>query len=156
MPVETPEEASQLTKRWMEDREFLIADKTTEGTYFLFEGSYGDGLNFTIQQPKKMKRVIGVLLIMEFAPKHLGAISSMPSQERDEFFWNLTKDLMFVPPSVSFEPDDKNPKSVFIIKEISYDELTEGRLGEAVDQVNRAIIWVISSLNKRFGEPEEE
>jgi hypothetical protein len=109
MPVRTTDEAIKKVKKWMEDRGIFIADKTDDGSYFLFEGSFGNGLNFAIQQPKNMKRVIGVLLIMKFAPQHIAALKSMSSQERCEFFWNLRKDLLFAPPSVSFNPDENNP-----------------------------------------------
>jgi hypothetical protein len=156
MPVETPDEASQIIKKWMEDRGFFTAEKTDEKTHFLFEGNCGNGLNFAIQQPKAIKRIVGVTQRMLFDPQHLSALDSLPSEKRDEFVWNLRKDLIFAPPTVSFEPDAVNPESVFIVKEISYDELTEGQLNAAVDQVTRVLVWVSSSFIRKFGEPKEE
>ena len=156
MSVETPEQATSIIKRWMEDRGFFTADKTDDESYFLFEGSCGDGLNFVIQQPKTMKRVVGALMRLAFDSQHIAALNSMPPDERSNFIWDLRRDLMFIPPSVSFSPDVDNPESIFIVKEISYDELTEGNLNEAVDQNIRALIWVSISLIRKFGVPNEE
>jgi hypothetical protein len=52
-------------------------------------------------------------------------------------------------------PDD-NPKSILFVKEISFDELTEGRLAQAADEVSRMVMWLSLVFLRRFGKPKED
>jgi hypothetical protein len=58
---------------------------------------------------------------------------------------------MLIPPGFALGPTMENPEWIFFIKEISYDELTEGRLIESVDQVSRAVLLAASILFEQFG-----
>jgi hypothetical protein len=68
--------------------------------------------------------------------------------------WNLQRDIVFAPPTYSFNPEyqkDGTFKGVQFTKEISYDELTEGKLGDAVIDVTRCVLWVIWTFRRAFG-----
>jgi hypothetical protein len=52
-------------------------------------------------------------------------------------------------------PTGSNPQKMQFAKEISFDELTEGRLNEALDAVCRSTIWTIWTMIRKFGMPPE-
>jgi len=159
MPVQNSAEASKLIRKWMEDRKVFKSDSSDankDTVQFSYDGTCNNGVNFTIQQPKDMVRVVGITTKMLFAPIHLKKISSFDQHRRDKFFRDLTKSLLLIPPSFFFGPNPEKPEWTFIIKEISYDELTEGRLIEAVEQVSRAVLWASAILVDEFGEPNTE
>ncbi|MDP0941403.1 DUF2299 family protein, partial [Klebsiella quasipneumoniae] len=83
-----------------------------------------------IIQPAGLERSLILVSKIEIHPQHLEKLQSMSSVERDEFLWNLKRDLMFAPPVFQTHPleDPDHPTAIEFIKEISFDELTEGRL----------------------------
>jgi hypothetical protein len=156
MPVETPEEAAAFVKRWMNDRRLFNKESTNDTVYFSYDGTCNTGVNISIQQPKDVVRAVGVTAKMLIPPYHLKILSVLDRLKRSEFFRNLNQNLMFIPPAFAIGPNMENPEWVFFIKEISYDELTEGRLIESVDQVSRAVLWAASILFEQFGFGESE
>lgn len=155
MPVETPEEASKFVRRWMNDRRVFqcdASDKSKEA-FFSYEGASGNGINFAIQQPKNMVRVVGVTTKILFDQQQL---NDLGPEKCDKFFKNLGKSLLFVNPTFTPGPKLETPEWLLFIKEISYDELTEGRLIDAVDQVCRAVIFASSLIIDELGEPKTE
>jgi hypothetical protein len=82
-------------------------------------------------------------------------MSKLTPQERDDFLWDLKKELIFAPATFFMSPNINNPKTIQFAKEISFDELTEGRLIEAMDAVCRSTIWAIWMIIRRFGVPRE-
>jgi hypothetical protein len=154
MPIETVEEASKAIKMWMEDRGVFTEEVSTETAHFQYEGTWENGVSFSIVQPKDMKRIVGVVSKCEIEPQYPTALDSLNSHERQEFLWDIKETLLLVPIFTIFMPDD-NPKSILFVKEIAFDELTEGRLAQAVDQVSRMIMWLSLVFLRRFGEPME-
>jgi hypothetical protein len=158
MPTQTPEEAAVFVKRWMDDRKLFNKDSSNDTVYFSYDGTCTTGVNISIQQPKDVVRTVGVTAKMLIPPHALKILSDLDQAKRGEFFRILSRNLMFVSPSFAIGPTMEKPEWLFFIKEISYDELTEGRLIENVDLVNRAVLWAASIFFEQFGfgEPEKE
>jgi hypothetical protein len=164
MPVETPEEAKNLIRGWITDRSFfdnasnIEVDPTPKGLLFQFNGKAPTTIPYIIIQPDILKRAIVVLANVTITKQRIDSLNSMKKEDRDKFLWNLQKDLIFAPPSFSFDPSfDKTgiPEGIQFTKEVSYDELTEGKLAEAVDYVCRCVLWVIWVFQKEFGSSGE-
>ena len=156
MPVKTPEEAKEFVKRWMVDRKVYKNDSTGDAVHFQYEGTCSTGVNFSIQHPNDMVRVVGITVKMLIDPHHLKILAEFSTQRREEFLRNLANRLIFVSPAFQFGPAPEHPEWLFFVKEISYDELTEGRLMDGVDQLSRAVIFASSIFIDKFGEPVED
>jgi hypothetical protein len=100
-----------------------------------------------------MARVVGITSKILFGKEQLENLSE---EKRNNFLNGLGKKLLFVSPSCTPGPKLENPEWILFIKEISYDELTEGRLIDAVDQVSRAVIFASSLIIDELGEPKAE
>lgn len=155
MPVNTPEEAKAFVKRWMDDRRVFRTDASdkSKDAYFSYEGISDSGINFAIQQPRNMTRVVGVTSKILFDK---GQLENLSEEKRNNFLNDLCKKLLFVNPAWTPGPKLEKPEWVLFIKEISYDELTEGRLINAVDQVSRTVIFASSLIIDELGEPKAE
>jgi len=151
MLVSTPEEAKAFVKRWMDDRKVFLKDSSDDTFFFAYDGACGNGVNFSAQQPKDVVRAVGITAKMLFPPQHLKILSDLDPTKRNEFFGNFRRRLLLVSPSFQLGPNLEAPEWIFFLKEISYDELTEGRLIEAVEQINRAVIWAATTLFEQFG-----
>ena len=156
MPVKTPEEAKEFVKTWMVDRKVFKRDSLSETVHFQYEGTCVTGVNFSIQHPKDMVRVVGITVKMLIDPNHIKIIDKSGPRKREKFYRNLSDRLIFVPPAFQLGPTLEHPEWLFFVKEISYDELTEGRLMDAVDQLSRTVIFVSSIFIDKFGEPTGE
>jgi len=155
MPVNTPEEAKAFVRRWMDDRRVFRTDASdnSKDVYFSYEGVSDCGINVAIQQPRNIKRVVGVTSKIVFDK---GQLETLSEEKRNNFLNDLGKKLLFVNPTWTQGPKPENPEWVLFIKEISYDELTEGRLIDAVDQVSRTVIFASSLIIDELGEPKAE
>ena len=155
MPVKTPEEATAFVKRWMDDRGVFRTDASdnSKDVYFSYEGTSDSGINFAIQQPINMARVVGVTTKILFDQRQL---EDLVQEKRNNFLNSMSKKLLFVNPASALGPKLEKPEWILFIKEISYDELTEGRLIDAVDQVSRAVIFASSLIIDELGEPKAE
>ncbi|MHC1689057.1 MAG: DUF2299 family protein [Methanothrix sp.] len=156
MSVETPEEASKLVRKWMEDYKVFKNDNNSDAAYFNYDGNVAGQFEFSIQQPKEMVRVVGVLSKMDIAPWHLEKLRAFDIDKRKKFIRDIEKYLLLMPPNFAFEPSSENPEWILFVKEITYDELTEGRLNAAVNQICRDIIFTSSRFVDELGEIEKE
>jgi hypothetical protein len=165
MPVElTGLELSEITKSgpakmvydWMKSRNLFVKPLKSDDAIFQFEGITETQIGFMITQPKKLPRSIVLIANLEILPVHLEAMAKLAPQERSNFLWNLKKDLIFAPATFSMSPNLNSPKTIQFAKEVSFDELTEGRLIEAMDAVCRCTIWTIWTIIRNFGVPPGE
>jgi hypothetical protein len=158
MQVKNPDEAKEFVKRWMDDRKVFksdASDKNKDTAYFFYEGASNIGISFVIQQPKNIVRVVGIVAKIALDTKQLKALADL-GEKRDDFIQSLSDRLLFLNPTFILGPEPENPEWILFIKEISYDELTEGRLIDGVDQINRAVIFASSIIADKLGNPEGE
>jgi hypothetical protein len=155
MPQEDIEDVKRRICEWMKGRGIFIREIKSEETLFQFEGRTETQVGIVVAQPKKLFRSIVVISKLEIHPNHQEALGRLNSKEKADFVWDLKKDLIFVPATFEMEPSTDNLKSIQFTKEISFDELTDGRLIEAVDNVCRPLIWTAWVFVKMFGKPEE-
>ncbi len=158
MVVETTEQAKELIQGWMDDRSFfdptLSPTPIPEGLHFIIGGKGANEIPFSILQPKELKKTVVVIANVSLAKEHFDALNEMKAEDRNMLLWNLQRDIVFAPPTYSFNPEyqkDGTFKGVQFTKEISYDELTEGKLGDAVIDVTRCVLWVIWTFRRAFG-----
>jgi hypothetical protein len=161
MVVETTEQAKELIQVWMNDRGFfdpvLSPNPTPEGFHFVLGGKAANDIPFSILQPSELKRTVAVMASVTLSKEHFDAFNSLKKEDADNLLWDLQKEVMFASPAYSFNPEykvDGTFKGIQFIKDISYDELTEGKLGDAVSSVTKCVIWVIWTFGRAFGSLE--
>lgn len=125
---------------------------------FMLQGKASNGMPFLVIQPKELERAVVAIANVRVTESSFAALKAMSEFERDEFLWNLKRELIFAPPSFSFDPSYEEtgiPKGVQFSREVYYDELTEGRLAEAVNYAIRSALWFIWTFRRKFGAPSE-
>jgi hypothetical protein len=157
MPVKTSEEARRLISEWLTSRSFPINEVEHKGTIFQIESQTPSNIAFAMTQPESYRRSVFVITRVNIHEAHLKAFCSMDSKTHAEFIWELKNRLVILPPSFMFQSksDPENiPEAIQFMKEISFDELTEGRLIEAMEQTCRGIVLVTWTFQKAFGPVE--
>jgi hypothetical protein len=162
MVVQDPKGAMELIQVWMADRRFydpsLSPVPTPEGFHFFVGGKDVNEIPFSVLQPKELIRTVVVAANVKLGKEHLDAFNAMKKEDRDNLLWNLQKEIVFASPAFSFNPEykiDGTFKGIQFVKDISYDELTEGRLGEAVSNVTKCVLWVVWTFRRQFGPLKE-
>jgi hypothetical protein len=158
--IKTVNEAKLLAQTWMQDSGFFSKEiiPCPEDLNFIFEGVVPTGIPFLIIQPKQLKRAVVTIANVRITDSSFASLSALEKDERDIFLWNLKRELMFVPPTFSFDPTFEEtgiPKGIQFSKEVYYDELTEGRLAESVNYATRSALWVVWTFRRKFGVPAE-
>jgi hypothetical protein len=153
MPVKNIEKARTLIERWLNDRGYIVdATSPSENLEFQFSSSSNSGIGFAIIHPKNLKRVVIVATRITVDPFHVDALKSLEHESRSEFLWELQQSLLFFPPAFRID-NPSMPTSIDFTKEISFDELTEGKLHDAVDQTIRCVLYTAWLFNKKLGIP---
>lgn len=149
-------EPARVVHDWMKIKSLQGMPIKTDGSNtFEFAGRTEHQVAFVVTQPKKYPRSIIIVSNLEFLPAHIDAMSKLPPKEKDAFLWDLKKELIFAPATFIMSPNMNDPKTIQFAKEISFDELSEGRLTEALDFVCRSVVWTIWVLIRKFGIPTE-
>ena len=158
MSVEDTDGAIRLIKEWMGQRGISNGTKiepTPEEFYFQFTGEDEAEIPFTIFQSKSWERTILILSQVDLSKEHVKSIESLRPKDRDEFLFDLRKDIAFTSASIAFDPDFNDTgiiKSIQFQEEICYDGLTEDRLNNAVKSVLKGSLFIIWRIRREFGE----
>jgi hypothetical protein len=160
LEINTADQAKSLAETWMKNHGYAPTEISPCPTdlSFMLQGMAINGMPFLVIQPKDLESAIVVIANVRVTESSFASLNSMTKEARDEFLWNLKKDLMFAPPTFSFDPSYETtgiPKGIQFSKEVYYDELTEGRLAEAVDFAVRSALWVVWTFRREFGAPAE-
>ena len=157
MAVDTIADAEKFIKKWMSDRGYLSGELRPDGIAFQLNGKFDTGVSFSIIQPQNLMRSFVVVAQIDIHSSHLKAIQSMSDEELGKFLWGLRRDLFFAIPSFAFIPAGADvPNAIQFNKQISFDELTEGKLYNTVEYTCRCVLWVALVLTGKFGQPIEE
>jgi hypothetical protein len=153
MPVNTIEEASALIEKWM-DRRYPRKDiAASDLDNFRYASETALGIRFSVHQPKDNVDFVAMRARIVIDPEHLTRFESLEREKRDEFIWNLKEKLLFWPTHFQFE-DPNSPKAIQFYAEISFDELTAGKLQDTLNKITRPLLWVAWSIGREFGTPQ--
>jgi len=142
-----------MIRDWMSDRRIYINDEIHhKDVTFQLNGVNSLGIGFSVIQPISLKRTVVVISRIDIKAR-FDALKNMPAVERDEFIFNLKRDLIFQSPDFTF--DQPVPKSIQFSKEIMFDELTEGQIREVLERIARSVLWVAWYMDNRFGASSE-
>lgn len=153
MPIETASEAKEKVRTWMEGRKIFVKETEVDEADFQLDGRTETQIPLAIVLPKNLSKSILVVTKIKIHEMHADALNKLDPQEKADFIWNLKKDLIFAPATFAMEPSGADVKEIQFTKEISFDELTDGRLINAMDSVCRCFIWTAWVFTKKFGVP---
>ena len=157
MPVNNIEEAKSLVERWMVNRYPKKDVPSSDQDNFMYASETALGISFIIHQPKTHTDTVVIRSRIVFDPDHIKEIGSLGTKDRDDFLWNLKEKLLFWPPHFEFELDKQSiPTAIKFYVEISFDEITIGKLQDAINQMTRCLLWVAWSFAHRFGVQQGE
>ena len=161
MAVENTAKAEELVRDWLNSRGFYdpAASPVTipEEFHFIIAGKADNEISFFVIQPKKLDGIIAVLSNVKLGEKHFEAFTKLDDKGREELLWNLQLGIIFAPTAYAFNPDIKDGilKAIQFTKEIYYEDLTRGKLGEAVLDVTKCALWTVLFFRQRFGSSME-
>jgi hypothetical protein len=155
MPTGNIEDAMLLIEKWMGGRGFAISpeqdkDGATDEFNFKFNSKTDMGLGFAIMQPKNVPRTVIMASRVDIAKPHDDALGSMKTRKFEDFMWELKKELILAPAAFQILPPQGIPKSIQLSREISFDELTEGRLADALGSIMKSAVLIILLFSKKF------
>ena len=157
MPVVTVDEAKHLVEKWMQDRKFSTPSQqmpaeSLQEVNFSYNGKTETGFGFIVIQPKQATRVIIMASRLDVAKSHADALGSMKARKLEDLLWELKKELVLSTASYMIMPPTGIPKSIQFSREISFDELTEGKLADALGSITKSMVLTILLFSKRFGQ----
>lgn len=160
MPVGTLKEAKDFAQKWMIDMGYFgrEVDPCPDGFHFMLEGTEPNQIPFLIIQSKESEGFFIVLATVRVTDSSFNSLNALSKEDRDEFLWNLQKDLLSLPPTLSFDPTFNEtgvPKGVQFSQEIYFEDLTRGMLSESVKNTTKCALWTVLSFRRRFGDNQE-
>jgi len=156
MPVENIDEAMRLIENWMAGRRLTTAIpkegvEFKEVLSFAYSCKTPTGLGLAIVQPKNTARTILVASRVDIAKQHLDVLGSMDVSEFEDFILELRMALVLAPTMFQILPLQGMPNSIQLSLEISFDELTEGRLNSALSNITKTSVLIVLLFRKKFG-----
>jgi hypothetical protein len=160
MAVETTEEAKALVYAWMENLGYSPKEDTTshKDLKISLQGMSPLNIPIIIIQPSESKaNFIVVIVNVNVTDPSYKSLSEMGEESREDLLWNLKRDLIFAPSNFSFEDDETTGiiRRAQFSKIVYFEELSEGRLAEAVDYTIRSALWMIWTFKKKLRSPQK-
>src|SRR3972149_10384104 len=135
MEITTPEQAKDAIKIWLDENHHDIKEVKDENAPFHFEIDYplGSMKKQRVLQPKEFLNLIVVLNGVSIATEHMAKLKDMNPKDRDAFYGEIRKDLLFLQNSYDLNIDDAGvAKQVQFSYEFYYDALRKTKLYDEV------------------------
>lgn len=156
MEITTVDQAKAAIQKWLEENQHQVKEIKDEQASFHFEIDYplGSLKRQRVLQPKEYPGLIVVLNGVAVANEHFDKIKTMTDEEKEKFYAQIRKDLIFLKNSYDMNLDEKsNVKQVQFSYEFYYDGLSKTKLYEALLLNHRTLLYVVTTFNEKFGVP---
>lgn len=156
MEITTPEQAKELLKKWLEENHHEVKEINDENAVFHLEIDYplGSMKRQRLIQPKEFPSLIVVLNGVSIAAEHAEKLKAMQPNDREAFYNEIRKDLLFLQNSYDLNTDEAGiAKQVQFSYEFYYDALTKTKLYEGLLLNHRTLLYIITKFNDEFGMP---
>lgn len=156
MPITTPEEARNAVSGWLKEngQELKVIEDDTSS--FHFETSYplGSMKKQRVLQPKNFPGLCVLLNGVAIADEHKEKMKKMTEEERDKFYGEIKKDLVFVDNSYEMNIDEEGiVQQVQFSHEFYFDALTKTHLYKGFLLNHRTLLYIVIKFNEKFGVP---
>jgi hypothetical protein len=156
MSINTPDEASKTITGWLEENSHQVRAIEDEQANFHFEIDYplGSMKRQRILQPKDYPGLCVLLNGVSIADDHKKALDAMSEDERDAFYDELRKDLIFLDNSYDMNTDEKGiVQQVQFSYEFYFDSLTKTQIFKGLLLNHRTLLYIVTQFNAKFGIP---
>ncbi|MBE7415969.1 MAG: DUF2299 family protein [Deltaproteobacteria bacterium] len=156
MEITTPEQANAEIKKWLEENHHDVKEIKDENAVFHFEIDYplGSMKKQRVLQPKEFPGLIVVLNGVSIANEHMEKLKAMNPNDREAFYGEIRKDLLFLKNSYDLNIDEAGvAKQVQFSYEFYYDALKKTKLYDALLLNHRTLLYIITKFNDEFGMP---
>lgn len=156
MEITTPEQANAEIKKWLEENHHDVKEIKDENAVFHFEIDYplGSMKKQRVLQPKEFPGLIVVLNGVSIANEHMEKLKGMNPNDREAFYGEIRKDLLFLQNSYDLNIDEGGvAKQVQFSYEFYYDALSKTKLYDALLLNHRTLLYIITKFNDEFGVP---
>lgn len=157
MPLEAVKKAKENITKWLNDNGHQVKLVEDEKATFHFEIDYplGSMKRQRVIQPKDIPELIVVLNGVAIADEHKKQLEAMTEEERDNFYNEIRKDLLFQDNSYDMNNDDKGVvQQIQFSYEFYFDGLTKTQLFKSLLLNHRTLLYIVTKFNEKFGVPE--
>ena len=150
MTMPQPKELEKKLRTWLVEEEYLVKSQTNPvASFILVASNPAAGISVSISQNTKHSDRIEISSQMMFG-EYAKKLADLPSQEREEFFWDLRFSLVMSDVIFAMVPPE-NPQSIVVIKNIWYDGLTKDRFMSAIQRVGEGALLCSWKVYHKFG-----
>lgn len=156
MEITTPDQAKELLKKWLEENHHEVKEINDENATFHLEIDYplGSMKRQRLIQPKEFPSLVVVLNGVSIAAEHAEKLKTMQQNDREAFYNEIRKDLLFLQNSYDLNTDEAGiAKQVQFSYEFYYDALTKTKVYEGLLLNHRTLLYIITKFNDEFGMP---
>ena len=156
MEITTVEQAKDGIKKWLTENHHEVNEVKDDNAHFHFEIDYplASQKRQRIIQPKEYPGLLVLLNGVSLAPEHMGKLSELTEDERDNFYESVRKDLIFLDNSYDLNMDEKGiVKQVQFSYELYFDGLSKTNLYKGLLLNHRTLLYIVSTFNESFGIP---
>ncbi len=156
MSITTAEEAREAITRWLNENKHQVRPVEDPSSNFHFEVDYPIGTlkRQRIIQPKDYPGLCALLNGVAIAEEHMNKLKEMTEDERESFYSEMRKDLIFLDNSYEMNTDEIGVvRQVQFSYEFYFDSLTKTQLFKGLLLNHRTLLYIITTFNDRFGVP---
>ncbi len=157
MSTPTTEEAKKLINQWLTENGHQVRSIEDENSSFHFEIDYPLGTlkRQRVIQPNEYPGLIVLLNGVAIADEHKEAMKETSMDDREKFYDEIKKALLFVDNSYDMNLDDKQiAQQVQFSYEFYTDTLSKTQLFKGLLVNHRTLIYIVTVFNEKFGLPE--
>ncbi|VAV83129.1 hypothetical protein MNBD_DELTA01-270 [hydrothermal vent metagenome] len=157
MSTPTAEEAKKLINTWLTENGHQVRAIEDENSSFHFEIDYPLGTlkRQRVIQPNEYPGLIVILNGVAIADEHKEVMKELTIEDKEKFYDDIKKALLFVDNSYDMNLDDKQvAQQVQFSYEFYTDTLTKTQLYKGLLVNHRTLIYIVTVFNEKFGLPE--
>ena len=156
MAIATPDEAREAVNSWLSENGHNVNGIQDDNSNFHFEIDYplGSMKRQRVLQPKMCPGLMVLLNGVAIADEHKESLKKMGEDEREAFYGEVKKDLLFVDNSFEVDIDDEGiAQQVQFSYEFYFDALTKTQLFKGLLLNHRTLLYIVTKFNDKFGVP---
>jgi hypothetical protein len=156
MTITTHDAANKAVKGWLDENGHQVKPVEDTSTNFHYEIDYplGSMKKQRVIQPKDYPGLCVLLNGVAIADDHKKQLNSMAEEEREAFYNEIRKDLIFLDNSYDMNTDEKGiVQQIQFSYEFYFDALTKTQLFRGLLLNHRTLLYIITKFNERFGVP---
>lgn len=156
MEITTIEDAQNAILKMLKENHHSLDEVKDTNANFHYELDYplGTQKKQRVIQPKDYPSLVLLLNGVSIAPEHMEALKKMSEDERDKFYNEIRKELIFSDCSYDMNLDESGiARQVQFSYEFYFDTLTKTQLYRGLLFNYRTLLYFVTKFNDKFGIP---